>query len=647
MAVSPINIARVSQNLQTNFVLSSLRRTQRDLFLAQTQIATGRSFVTPSENPIAAGRALDFSQALARQEQFVANVQYGDSLLAAADSALSELNSLLVDASSIASQNVSNLTGADERLSEAEVVAAIRRQVQSVANRRFNGRYIFGGRSTVSLPFIDALGGVAYVGDLGFLRTRVDTHQTAQISTPGNEVFGGLSRSVQGGVDLTPVLRETVRLDALNGATGEGIRLGTLVFREGEGEGATTFLVDLSGADTIGDVADRITQAAQDAGASVTASIGERGLVIQSNGPVTIGDRSGGEIAASLGLLVTEPTSGEIGGADLGVRITPQTAVEDLAGGEGIDLEGGLLITNGERTVTVDLSGAKTVQDVLNAINTAGVFVLARINEAGTGIDLYNQVSGSALRIGENGGTTATDLGIRTMSPSTPLSELNAGVGVTAVEGQEDFRITARDGSTVDVNLDGAQTIGDVIDLINAAAEEAGVSVEASLAETGNGIRITDSTSGSGNLSVTLLNASPAAVQLGLLKTVTDPEAALVGDDVRPVRTDGIMDALFQLEQALRNDDTQGITEAADRLDQLRNELVRQQGIVGARSQGITQKRRQIEDAKVVTQRFLSEIQDLDYAEATTKLQQTLTQFQANLQVGSALLNLSLLDFLR
>ena len=136
-------------------------------------------------------------------------------------------------------------------------------------------------------------------------------------------------------------------------------------------------------------------------------------------------------------------------------------------------------------------------------------------------------------------------------------------------------------------------------------------------------------------------------MQLGINQIVTDPDADLIGDDVNPTRTDGVLGALIDLENALRNDDTQGITAAAGRLDHLRKDLVRQQGVIGARSQAMGQRRRQLEDAVALTATFLSEIQDLDYAEAATKLQQSLVQFQASLQVGSTLLNLSIMDFLR
>ena len=70
-------------------------------------------------------------------------------------------------------------------------------------------------------------------------------------------------------------------------------------------------------------------------------------------------------------------------------------------------------------------------------------------------------------------------------------------------------------------------------------------------------------------------------------------------------------------------------------------------GIIGARSQTMATKRAQMEDAAATTQVFLSDVQELDYAEAATRLQTAMTQLQANLQAGSSVLNLSLLDFLR
>ena len=71
-----------------------------------------------------------------------------------------------------------------------------------------------------------------------------------------------------------------------------------------------------------------------------------------------------------------------------------------------------------------------TVEDLLNAINASGTAVRAQINASGTGIDILNPTQGPQMTIAENGGTTASDLGVRSLGPATQLSELNDGKGV-------------------------------------------------------------------------------------------------------------------------------------------------------------------------------------------------------------------------
>ena len=643
MAVSPINIARVSQGLRTNFTIESLRRNQRDVFLSQTQIATGRTFVNPSDDPVGAARVVDLSHALSQQNQFRANLQYGDNSLSAADAAIGEINDLLVQASSIALQNVSNLTSAAERSAEAELIANIRHQLQVVGNRQVNGRFIFGGRDTTTHPFVDAVGGIDYVGDHGERFTRVEHGLDAAVNLPGNRLFSALSRQIASNVNLTPRLTAETRLDDIRNTAGELVQTGILVINEVGGAGAVR--IDLTAADTIGGVVDAINEAAQRDGATLTAQLAVSGLVITPGGsPVSITDIGTGAIARSLGIRQAEPVSTDITGEPLTPRVTRLTAIEDLAGGAGIDIQSGLVIQNGSQRITIDLADATTVQDVLNALNNAGVFVLARTSEDGSRIDVFNRVSGTSLTIGEDGGTTAADLGIRTFDEATTLSELNFGRGVHVVEGKADLRIDDGAGNTVDVNLDGAETIGDVIALINEAATSAGVSIQAAFSTTGNGIRITG---GGAAPRVTSINISTAANELGLDVTPGQGATELVGRDVNPVRTEGILDALVELENALRADDTQGISLAGGRLDGLRNEVTRMHGIIGARAQAMTSKNYQMQDAALTTETFLSQVRDLDYAEAITAMQGSLTRLQANLQTTSAVQNLSLMDFLR
>ena len=82
-------------------------------------------------------------------------------------------------------------------------------------------------------------------------------------------------------------------------------------------------------------------------------------------------------------------------------------------------------------------------------------------------------------------------------------------------------------------------------------------------------------------------------------------------------------------------------------LDELKEEVTRIHGIIGARSQAMKAKLVQTRDAAATTEIFLSQARDLDYAEAVTLMQTAQTRLQASLQTSSVLLNLSLLDFLR
>jgi flagellar hook-associated protein 3 FlgL len=112
------------------------------------------------------------------------------------------------------------------------------------------------------------------------------------------------------------------------------------------------------------------------------------------------------------------------------------------------------------------------------------------------------------------------------------------------------------------------------------------------------------------------------------------------------VRTDSVLTALLDLAGALREDDGQGITDAGERVFASISDLIRVQGVVGARAKAMQARQSQTEEAVFTTGKLLSELTDLDYAEAVTRFQQAQAAMQATLIAGSQSLSLSLLDFL-
>ncbi len=647
MAITPINITRVSHNLRTFSLLDSLRRNTLALFTQQTQLASGSRINAPSDDPVMASRALKLTRVLEEQDQLLDNIRFADGFLSAIDSAVGQVNDLLIQAHTLASENVGSLTDEQQRETAAELVEGIIARLITIGNQQYQDIYLFNGRKGGIPPFVADSKGVLYRGDEGELKSRVDRSGDVSFNVTGGELFGALSGEVRGTVDLDPALTAGTRLIDMNGANGVGVRLGSIQIEESGGAGV--FVVDLSEADTVGDVIDMINDASSSASATITASLTTNGIQLTSGGfDIGVRELGSGKTASDLGILQDPPAASPLVGADLDPRVVSRTLLSDLNGGAGVSLINGVIVTNGLLSETIDLSSANTVQDVLNLINGADVAVEAQINADGMGIDVLSRFSGADLRIGENGGTDATQLGIRSMYGDTLLADMNHGKGVATAEGENDIRVVAKDGGSFEVDLSGAVTVQDVIDAINVAAAGAGVAVTASLALTGNGIRLVDATGGTGDLRVERAAITSYAVDdLGLNKSVADPATELVGDDVHGVRPDGLFSALVALRDALLQGDQGGITEAGWRLGELTSEVARAHGMVGARSQAMHARAEYTEDAVLATRALLSEVKDLDYVEAITRFQQAQMALQANLMSGAQLLSISLLDFLR
>jgi flagellar hook-associated protein 2 len=177
----------------------------------------------------------------------------------------------------------------------------------------------------------------------------------------------------------------------------------------------------------------------------------------------------------------------------------------NLRGGQGIATPGQISITDRSgASATVDLTGAGSLGEVIDAINGAGIGVEAAINAEGHGITLTDTTGASASNLivaDVGGGTTAANLNIaadttattiksgdlhqRYISENTPLSKLNGGDGIPGGL----IKITDHLGASTTLNINGSfKTLGDLIDSINASA----VVVKAEINSTGDGLLLTN-----------------------------------------------------------------------------------------------------------------------------------------------------------
>lgn len=660
MSSIPSNLARVPNLLVSQVMLSALQRTNQALLGTQIQLASGLRVNRPSDDALAAGTISVLDDIIERRDQRLRNLSHGESVLGNLDAALADASDMVQEARGIGLSQIGIGSDAETRALEALVIDATLNALVNIANRQYQQIFLFGGDATARQPVVGLLNGLRYQGQGDGLSTDLGLSSEISITIAGDEAFGSLSARVEGERDLDPIMLPNTRLVDLSGARGFGIALGSI----NVDVGGTDVTVDLSDAHTIGDVVTELQTAILSvaAGAGTTVQIDpitENRIEITGNGvDITISDFGADATAADLGINTTFPAGGGTG-ADVNPKLTELTLVSSLS---GITVPMGTIrIINAGQTRDLDLSGATTIQDIMNAVEGLNLGVRVEIAETGDRLDFINELSGGQMGIAEvAGGMTATELGVRSFTGSTELADFNRGLGVEIRTGSLDpitglpdpaadldFRVTVKDGGSFDVDLAGAVTVEDVLDAINAAAVAAGIGpFSAGLAADGNGIELTDGTLPvGGTTSVTALNGSHAAEDLGILGSTTS--AVLTGEDRATVAVESVFTHLIELRDALAANDGRGISLATDRLERDISRLAGARAGVGVRSRRMSDAVTREEDLRIQDIALRSEVQDLDYAEAAIRFASLQQQLQASLTTASRLTGLSLLDFLR
>lgn len=659
MSAIPANLARVPNLLASRIALGGIQGTNRELLMMQIRLASGKEFTRPSENAIGASTISVLEDAIERREQRVRNLSQAESTLNSLDASLADVSDILQEARGIGLSQIG--VGSDEatRRNQATVVDSMLQSLVSLANRDLRGIHYFGGEAHARPPFESLLGGVRYVGTGQGMRADLGFASDTRLTMGGEQAFGALSGRVKGDRDLDPSLNLGTRLSSLDGAGGRGVTPGNI---EIDVNGTIT-QVDLSDADSVGDVISRLAAAinATDPGATVaidpvdgdaiaiTASAGTTVVIRDSNSATTAGD---------LGLAGTY-TGGATGvGLDLNPRITELTRLDALTGIS--QPMGEIQIRQGGQTRRVDMSALTTVQDFQNAVASLGLGVRVEIAEDGSRLNIRNELSGSSMAVEDLNGSTAQELGLRSFTLSTALADFNDGRGVSQARGNvdaitglpdpalnTDLRVTLKDGRSFEVDIEGSQTVEDVLDAINAAAAAAGVTpaeFTASVAGNQNGIEITDNTTGA-STTIADINNSGTATDLGI--AMSGGAAVLVGTDRATVAVDSVFSHLMRLRDALLSNDQRGIEFATKKLESDLSRAAEARADVGVRSRRVAEAVGREEELGIQDTALRSSIQDLDFTAAASRFASLQQQLEAGLAGASRAVNMSLLDFLR
>ena len=170
--------------------VSLMQQLQVALDRTQQQIASGRRLLTPSDDPIASGRALELKESLARIEQFDRNGTIARNRLSHEEASLTDVNNVLQRVRELALQaNNGSQSNESRRQIAVEVRQHLDALVQIANQRDGNGRYLFAGNMDSTAPVVRSGTTFSYNGDQGQRLIQIGESRHVADGDPGARIF--------------------------------------------------------------------------------------------------------------------------------------------------------------------------------------------------------------------------------------------------------------------------------------------------------------------------------------------------------------------------------------------------------------------------------------------------------------------------
>jgi flagellar hook-associated protein 3 FlgL len=175
-------------------ILSSVEKTQQQIYTDEQQIASGQSVNVPSDNPAAADVLVQNADQTSQADQFQRSIGSVQGEIQSADSTLNSVVESLQQAISLGVEGANGTVDAEDRQAIITQLQGIQSQLLNLANLTYQGNYVFGGTATQTTPYVlnpNASSGVTYQGNSGTNSVTLGNHFSLQTNLPGSELFSG------------------------------------------------------------------------------------------------------------------------------------------------------------------------------------------------------------------------------------------------------------------------------------------------------------------------------------------------------------------------------------------------------------------------------------------------------------------------
>ncbi|MBW2623591.1 MAG: flagellar hook-associated protein FlgL [Deltaproteobacteria bacterium] len=631
---------RITQQALYSQINFRLRVIAQEMSRLNESISSGKKFNRPSDDVLGGATILAMRTVIEDIKQYERDLSVASSWLMYSESALQSINNSVAEAKTLAVQMATG-TYRDSNMDAAAIaIDGVIDEIIQATNTNMEGRYIFAGSKTDTIPFTKGLNindpvsslsaGSAYTG-----------RATSSGSYTGNQTRPYLINITTAGGAASPYAEYTTNFNSANddltftaltqGAAGDAITLEYI--HPGAGDNALSVsvagnaisvsletvggIVTATAADIMAAINDTLSLSSALVTASLAGGNNGSGIVSDMGGVPQNLSRAGSGfsyatattdmLAPHTDLKYEARVPGSAGNSISISYVDPGAASQPLT----IGVVGNAITVN----LATDATGAisSTAGDIMAAIKddtAASSLVNVFLAEGNSGLDALTQTgtwnlsdgfdNAATFQVSEDGGLTWG-----------PADEFTASTVATNIY----------DSTGVDLDLgvqiaftnEGALSAGDTFSVdvshYQGNTEEVEVSIQRQY-------RVRTNVHGE-----------------EVIGTVGDPDNAL--------------DCLFRLKEAMETHDSIAVGDELPVLDRIMQNMTRQMAETGVRINRTETSKNILENSLVAATQRLSDHEDVDIIEAFTNLELQQRSYEAALMSTSVITSLSLLDYIR
>ncbi|HHW32018.1 MAG TPA: flagellar hook-associated protein FlgL [Clostridiaceae bacterium] len=180
-------------NNMINYINSNLGRMEK----LQRQMATGKKISMPSDDPVAAARALKLRTDVAEIEQYKRNVKDAQSWLDITENTLASIGEVLHRARELTVQGANGIQEEEDARKITAEIKQLRTQLIHLGNTTYAGRYIFSGFKTDKKLIDEETGKFAIdVNNSEMIKYEIGIGDDININVTGGDLFNAGKNAV-------------------------------------------------------------------------------------------------------------------------------------------------------------------------------------------------------------------------------------------------------------------------------------------------------------------------------------------------------------------------------------------------------------------------------------------------------------------